>query len=258
MRELIHAWLDHEVDPVRSSEIEQHLKSCPACQRNSQTYESLRTAVAGHANYFAVPLPFKRQVRSALRGAARAEAPAAFKLTSWLWDLNWSRFLAPAALAGLAVLVAGILLGRPSDQELWAQALVSAQVRSLMPNHLMDVLSSDQHTVKPWFNGKLDYSPPVVDLAAQGLPLVGARLDYLRDHRIGVLVYKHGNHFINLFIWPASTSSASEKSLTRQGYHILHWIEAGMDCWAVSEIKIEDLQAFARLFRSAAEPTDAR
>jgi anti-sigma factor RsiW len=255
-KDLIHAWLDHEVDPVRSAEIEAHLTTCPACQRNSETYESLRTVVAGQAAYFAAPPAVNRKVRSALRNAARAEAPPALKWI-WLGDLNWSRLFAPIAVAGLAVLGA-VLLGRPSDQELWAQAVVSAEVRSLMPNHLTDVLSSDQHTVKPWFNGKLDYSPPVVDLTAQGFPLVGARLDYLRDHRISVLVYKHGNHFINLFIWPTSARNAPETTLRRQGYHIVHWVQSGMDCWAASEIRMEDLQEFARLFQAAAEPTDAR
>ncbi len=256
--ELIHAWLDREVDPVRSSEIEGHLKACPVCLRKSQTYESLRTVITERATYFACPPAFKRQVRSALHSAARAEAPTAVKLTSWLWDLNWFRIFAPVAAAGLAVLVTAIVLARPSEQELWAQAVVSAQVHSLIPDHLTDVASADQHTIKPWFNGRLDYSPPVIDLTKQGLPLVGARVEYLREHRIGVVVYKHGTHFINLFVWPTSASDASEKTLTRQGYHIVHWVESHMDCWAVSEIRTQDLEEFARFFRAAAEPSDTQ
>ncbi len=169
-------------------------------------------------------------------------------------ELDWSRLAGSAAAAGLIILFIVFLVKRPSDEELWVQAVVSAEVRALMPNHLTDVASADQHTVKPWFNGKLDYTPPVVDLANKGFPLVGGRLDFLREHRMACVVYRHGNHFLNLFVWPTSESNEPEKSVTRQGYHIVHWVQGGMDCWTVSDVKLADVQEFAGLFRADLEP----
>ena len=171
--------------------------------------------------------------------------------------ITWWRSWAVACLAASAALVAGIALwlaprvSRPSPDELLAQEVLASHVRSLMASHLTDVPSSDQHTVKPWFNGKLDFSPPVEDLSSKGFPLVGGRLDYLQDRPVAALVYQRRKHFINLFIWP-SASNSGQKTVMRQGYNLLHWVQSGMTYWAVSDLNCTELQEFAQFVQSSA------
>ena len=129
------------------------------------------------------------------------------------------------------------------------QAVVSGHVRSLMPNHLMDVPSSDSHTVKPWFNGKVDFSPPVKDLKADGFTLVGGRLDYLQDRTVAALVYQRRKHLINVFLWPSSRADSGVTAETRQGYNLLHWTRSGFEYWAVSDLNLQELGEFGRLLQ---------
>ena len=151
------------------------------------------------------------------------------------------------AAAAIVLLALVPFLRGPSTEEILAREVVSSHVRSLMANHLADVPSSDQHTVKPWFNGKLDFSPPVVDLANQGFALVGGRLDYLNNRPVAALIYQRDKHLINLFIWPSSESSDSGiKSEIRQGYHLFHWTRSGMTYWAVSDVEEGQLQEFVQ------------
>jgi anti-sigma factor RsiW len=133
-----------------------------------------------------------------------------------------------------------------------AQEVLASHVRSLMANHLVDVPSSDQHTVKPWFNGKLDFSPPVVDLTAQGFPLIGGRMDYLDNQPVAAVVYKHRQHIINLFIWPSTQNRGGETdTITPQGYHLIHWTKSGMTFWAVSDLNLNELQQFVQLMQNS-------
>jgi len=123
-------------------------------------------------------------------------------------------------------------------------------VRSLMVNHLTDVTSTDQHTVKPWFDGKIDFAPPVADFKSDGFPLVGGRLDYVDHHPAAALVYQRRLHYINVFIWPAkATSNEPVKSETREGYNILHWRQSGMEYWAASDLSNNEMERFADLLR---------
>ncbi len=250
---LIHARLDRELDPPRSLEMEKHFNACPACLRESRSFESLRSVVAGRANYHAAPTGLVRNVRSALRKASLEDQPLSARVANWLAGLNGWRVAASLAISGLVVVLIVLLVNQPSDERLWADAVISAEVRALMPNHLTDIETTAQEAIKTWFSGKLDYTPPVVELTDKGFPLAGARLDFLREHRMACLVYKSGNHFINIFVWPTTSGNTPEKSLTRQGYHIVHWVQSGMDCWAVSDADRGLIREFSRLFRAAVE-----
>ncbi len=242
--ELLHGFVDNELDPVRSLEIEQHLKGCEVCQRHYRQQQNLRKLIAGSSLYEDAPRRLRERVHAAVRQAAQAEAPR----SRWHWDLRWSRMLVPAAAAGLVLLLALPWLAQPSAQSRLAKELVSDHVRSLLPGHLTDVASTDQHTVKPWFNGKITFSPPVPDPAAEGFPLVGGRLDVLQEQPVAALVYQRRKHFINLFVWPSThRSNSKEQALAQRGFNLVHWNKDGMDFWAVSDLNQGELQQFARL-----------
>ena len=156
----------------------------------------------------------------------------------------------PAALAAVIALSIVPLLRRPLTTDLLVDEIVSGHVRSLMADHLTDVASSDKHTVKPWFDGKLDFSPAVVDLADHGFPLVGGRLDYLRNRSVAALVYARQKHFINLFVWPSTRDGGvGEPKLSRHGFNVIHWKASEMTYWAVSDLNPAELEEFAGLIR---------
>jgi len=247
---LKHAYADRELDLVRTTEIEQHLSGCRAC---SQAYENIRalgSALRSSDLYFKAPAQLKGRIRAAL-DAEHKDAPTRQRSNApmLLW-WQWLRWVAPvAATALIAFLVLPALIA-PSTDERLAQEATASHVRSLMAAHLTDVASSDQHTVKPWFDGKLDFAPPVKDLAAQGFPLVGGRLDYLQNRPVAALVYERHKHLINLFIWPASRSSNTpEKPAMRQGYNLIHWNQSGMTFWAVSDLNTAELREFVQLIK---------
>ncbi len=141
--------------------------------------------------------------------------------------------------------------GVASDQRL-AEEVITGHARSILTAHLVDVPSSDRHTVKPWLSARLDFSPTVVDLAAAGFPLAGGRLDYLDDRPVAVLVYHYRQHVIDLFIWPSEGGAAQPpKAMSSKGYHVLHWREAGMTFWAISDVDPSQLASFADAYKSA-------
>jgi anti-sigma factor RsiW len=158
-----------------------------------------------------------------------------------------------ASIALVAVFSAGSMHlydHETAGTQLLADEIVSGHIRSLAATHLYDVQSTDQHTVKPWFAGKLSFSPPVKDLAEQGFPLLGGRLDYLGRRQVAALIYRHSQHIINLFVWPAPDQpSPVAAGPAEQGYNTLHWSQDGMDFWAVSDVNQADLQSFADHFR---------
>jgi anti-sigma factor RsiW len=237
---LIHAYLDGELDLVRNIEIAEHLRGCDACAQNFESLRALQKMVKNSALRFEPAPGFEKRVTAAVRREARVD--------SRLLATSWRRLIGAAALVCLLVLSLSLLMfrkGQPAD-ELVAQEVVSSHIRSLMPGHLTDVVTSDQHTVKPWFDGKLDFSPPVRDLTQQGFTLLGGRLDYV-DRPIAALVYQRRQHLINLFVWPSGAGpNTTETASVRQGYNLIHWTRAGMNFWAISDLNLTELQEFAR------------
>ncbi len=240
--ELIHAYLDGEFDAGRSLEMERHIASCPDCSASYEGVRQLRLSIAESSLYHTMPERARSRVLSTLRRAGLEEVRVP------LWRRGWPYVWVPLAACVLVFLAAIPYLVRPSQADFMQQEIVSAHVRSLMPGHLTDVPSSDQHTVKPWFNGKLEFSPPVA--IPEGFLLVGGRLDYVGNRPVAALIYQRRKHIISLFVWPSpETVQAGRKIYERQGYHIVHWTQSGMACWAVSDVSLADLEEFARLVR---------
>ncbi len=245
--DLLHGYLDEELDVVHSLALTQHLQRCPTCTQAYEAQRALRTALRRSGLAFTPPPSLGKNVRATVRRAGRAEARA----PGWTWG-GWS--VAVAVLLLVAVVWRSGWLPMPQilDERL-LQEVMAGHVRSLMVSHLTDVTSSDQHTVKPWFEGRVDFAPPVPDLTAQDFPLVGGRLDYLANRPVAAVVYTRRQHPINLFIWPAPTPAAWPASpLTQQGYHLVHWHSAGMTYWAISTLNAQELQAFAQAVQQAA------
>ena len=247
-QEFIHAYVDGELDLARSLEVEQHMQECQACASAYHNQTALRSAFKDSSLYHSAPPRLEKRIRSSLRREAKSEGGR--RLFGWRW-------LPVAAMA--LILLLGLVIWRavpslrPSEDEILAQEMVSNHVRSLqLESHRTDVISSDQHTVKPWFDGKLDFAPPVKDFSSQGFPLIGGRLEYLNNRAVAALIYQRQKHFINLYIWPADQSNAtSEVATKRQGYNLLHWTNSGMTYWAISDLNGVELHEFARLVQEA-------
>jgi anti-sigma factor RsiW len=242
VRTYLNGYVDNELDLVRHVEIEGHLRSCEACSQVHQAQMALRSVLKSEDLYFRAPARLERQVRMAARRSERKPWPPRLLTREWIG----------AAAAAAAVVAVGLLVGptlwRPLPTERIAEDVVSAHVRSLQPGHLTDVVSSEQHTVKPWFAGRLDYSPAVVDLGGEGFPLVGGRLDYAAHRSVAALVYRRGAHLINLFVWPSgSTRDLAETADVRQGYNLLHWTRGRTDFWTISDLNATELRQFVRL-----------
>jgi anti-sigma factor RsiW len=242
-RPLISPYADGELESAAILELEQHLKGCSACALSWHNLQSLEKALKQDALYFTAPEELRRRIKSELP-SPRKTAP---QRQAWNW--NWlTAGLSGVAAACLALLTM-VALTRPSSEQRLTQEIVSCHIRSLMANHALDVASTDQHTVKPWFNGKLDFSPPVKDLAAQKFPLIGGRLDYLEGRSVAALIFQRGKHVINLFIWPAKAADSKPAAIApRQGYHLIRWSDAEMVFWAVSDLNEKELMEFVQDF----------
>lgn len=236
---LLHAYTDGELDLVRSLEVEQHLQTCAACAGKSQVLLSLRSALRHPELAHGAPPSLRQKVREIIQPRDPEPAPSR---VPWLWQ-----WLAAGA-AALAVVVLILRPAGPANGDLLANEIVSSHVRSLMAGHLTDVVSSDQHTVKPWFNGKLDFAPDVKDFAAQGFPLVGGRLDYLNGHAVAALVYRRNQHYINVFAWPAD-HAAGEKTGTEshRGFNLISRDANGLHYVLVSDLNPGELGELADL-----------
>jgi len=253
VRPLISADVDGELDLVRRLEIEAHLRGCSPCARLEAGARSwkgaLRSALPRHAMPAGLAARIALAIGSETAAPVRDRAPRRAPRSPILR----APILHTAVLA--ATVLIGLLLGRQwgaADERVhgvFAES-VAGHLRSLQADHLTDVLSGDQHTVKPWFAGKLDFSPPVLDLAAAGFGLVGGRLDRIDRHAVAALVFRRREHVINLFVWPAGDAPLGEHQLSLDGYHARSWSHGGFDCVAVSEVADAELAAFAAAFRA--------
>ena len=236
----VHAYLDSELDAVRCAEFERHVESCSECQSALETAESLRARLRAEMLYE----PASPRFRAVVRTRLGLKQPSR---TVWR-----PGYLAAAAAVLLAVgaLAVNWLVFQPRAQTAQLAAeLVDAHVRSLQPGHLTDVQSSDQHTVKPWFDGKLAFIPPVGDFAAEGYPLLGGRLDVVGGQTIAALAYGHRKHIVSLFVWPAHGADKAAASGTRQGYHWILWRAGEMEFCLVSDTSSEDLRELQSLIQ---------
>lgn len=244
-RTLIDSYLDRELDPATQLEVERHLADCPGCQAHCEQQRTLIGRIHAEATYYRARPAVAATLRATLDKIDAASGSGARPATEWL------RFAASMAFAAFVGSGITYWLTGSSAEDLLTQEVVASHVRAQMvAGRITDVSSSDSHTVKPWFNGKLDFAPPVLDLTGQGFTLVGGRLDYLVNRPVAALVYRHRQHLIHLFIWPVTGHpGAPRDGLTRQGYQLFHWSDGRMHYWAVSDLNTQALGTFSNLIR---------
>jgi anti-sigma factor (TIGR02949 family) len=239
-RTVLHGYLDGELDAVRATEFESHLERCSECVAALAAQESLRSSIKRAELYETAPVSLRAKVISQIAG--RSPAKVIPRRTSWTW------LAAAAAILLVAYTGWRLTSGIPGANEpLFVSQIVDAHLRSLQPGHLTDVTSTDQHTVKPWFDGRIDFAPPVHDFAEQGFPLQGGRLDVLRGQTVAALVYGRRKHSINVFIWPVNASDTPARSGSQLGYQWIDWRKGGMEFCAVSDTSAADLQQLQHL-----------
>jgi len=244
VEKLIHAHHDGELDIAATVQVDEHLAGCPRCAALLRSLSSLSAVLRDDALRFQAPPDLRQRIRAAAAQATPAESEPAARQP-------WSRHSGWAIAA--AIVIAGLILAlqiprHRADDRMIAE-ITSSHVRSLMANHLMDVASTDQHTVKPWFVGKLDFAPPVKDLRAEGFPLVGGRLDFVDGRPAAALVYGRQKHVINLFVWPSNSPQGPEPRVAESnGYHLVRWANSEMQFWAVSDLNEKELLEFVKLW----------
>jgi anti-sigma factor RsiW len=237
IRELLHAYADGELDLINAREIEQHLRTCEECRGAEEQIRALRRALTSDSPSYRAPAHLRRKIRAAMRSEAKEKTFS-----------PWLAFAVGAACAVIAIAIVFSQITRVSRENAIVDQVVADHVRSLLATHLVDIASSDQHTVKPWFDGKIDFAPDVHDFAASGFPLVGGRLDYLVGKTVVALVYQRNKHPINVFIAPATGSSdTSPVSFNRRGYNVLSWVHHDMRYWAISDLNATELRQFVGL-----------
>jgi anti-sigma factor (TIGR02949 family) len=240
LQQVLHRYVDDELTPELRQAAQVHLDECAECRELVRRELAWQSAVRTGASYHAAPEALRRRIAALPeRDAAAARLPR-----RQIWAMAASLLLAIGLSSGTTLFVAE----RRAEPAITEQ-LVASHVRSLMVEHLTDVVSSDQHTVKPWFHGRLDYAPPVEDLAEAGFPLVGGRLDYIDHHPVAALIYRRAQHPINLFVLPTRDADAAPVARIDSGYNLLQWTEKGMRYWAISDLNAAELAAFSQAVR---------
>jgi len=243
-RARLDAYIDGEVAETERALLRDHLAGCADCGPEAAALQRLREEIRNSVPIYRAPEALRSQIRFALRREAAASAPASMRPSGWL-------AYAASILLAVAVGSGGTFLALGERQEdRVAAEVIDSHLRSLLGAHLTDVVSSDQHTVKPWFAGRSDLSPPAVDLSAEGFPLVGGRLDVIEGKPVPALVYKRRQHVISVFVLPAGKADLGE-TLTRRGYSLRHWDEGDLGFWAVTDAAPSELADFEHVFRAA-------
>lgn len=243
-RPRLDAYIDGELADAERVRLHDHLAGCADCGPEAAALEQLRDGIRRSAPDYRAPAALRSQIRFALRREAGGGVPAGWRAPGWL-AYAASILLAVAVGAGGTYWMVG-----ERQEDMIAAEVIDSHLRSLLGTHLTDVPSSDQHTVKPWFAGRSDLSPPVVDLSAEGFPLIGGRLDLISGKPVPALVYKRRAHVINLFVLPAARNDI-DRMLTRRGYSLRHWDEGDLGYWAVTDAAPAELAEFERAFRAA-------
>lgn len=246
----LHAFVDGELDAIGSADFEAHVRTCAACAEELERALAIRATLQERVERAEAPAALRAGIEALVpRGTEtnRSIRPAAPR------RFSWGSFATGGGLGALAAGLALFLVIPELSAPGLPDELIASHVRSLQAAHLVDVATSNRHVVKPWFNGKIDFAPPVPDLAAQGFPLVGGRLDVIGGQSVAALIYKRNLHSINLFVRPASRLSLlSERTFRRDSYSLARWVSNGLEYWAVSDVDPADLSVFARTFKGAA------
>jgi anti-sigma factor RsiW len=233
----LQGYVDQELDPALAAEVAAHLAACTECAQVCEEFKALKVSVKRHAAYYPAPASLATSLFA-------PEAPAIGFME------RWRKWFAPAFSATALALAVMLYVATPGSEQPLMDEAVSSHVRSLMGEHLNDVVSSDRHTVKPWFTGKLDFSPPVFDYTAQGFPLLGGRLDYLQHQTAAALSYGHAKHIINVFILPTADADKPQQAQSIRGFNVVSWQANHMRYVLVSDVEKGELQTLSQLLQN--------
>jgi anti-sigma factor RsiW len=248
-RRLLNAYVDGELDAASTMELETQIRESPALQQEFERLSALQSLIRNRASRFDAPSHLAARVFAALPETKSARTVKT--VPSW-----WRSLAMGATTAAVALLLWTIVptFNRLNPDTGTREEVLAAHVRSLMADHLTDLTSGERHTVKPWLSSRLDFAPPVEDLAGEGFSLVGGRLDYLGGRPVAALVYRYRQHIINVFVWPSSKNRESPvQNWTLRGYNIMRFDARGMSFWAVSDLNSRDLQKLAGLLQRSAQ-----
>jgi anti-sigma factor RsiW len=245
-KRLLDAYVDGELELTRQLDMEAHLAACSTCKKAAEAAINFRFSVRMNMPVYRAPPELKTTIRAALRKESGSRLERVFQF--------WRPLAGTAGILvlGLSLAWAWIADSHDKDRGLIAEA-ISDHSRSLLVDHLLDVTSSDQHTVKPWVTAKLDYSPPVADLSGAGYGLVGGRIDLLENRPVAAIVYQHQGHFINVFVWPAANHAIDFDVQSHQGYSLCGWNKAGLNYLIISELSQADIEKFEDQLRDHTE-----
>lgn len=247
-QDLMSAYIDDELDASNVTRYAAHLAVCATCTHAYEQLLNMRTMLKANITSYRTPSHLRHRIQADLNRDKSRRA----KISKLPWA--WINFGVATACSVAFSFTLALYLTAPSEADRLDQEIIASHYRSLLANHLADIASSDQHTVKPWFSGKLDFSPPVYDLAQQGFPLVGGRLDYVNQRPVAALAYRHRQHLVNLFVWPDKAQRNTALQITsKQGFQLLHWTRAGMAYWTISDMSARELSDFQTILLAQIE-----